>query len=58
MSLQVNPKFRLYPKNSIPLDTMAIENLFQKDYTDQGERENIPVKVGINANSMQIAFYL
>lgn len=37
---------------------MAIENLFQKDYTDQGERENIPVKVEINVSSMQIAFYL
>lgn len=58
MSLQLNPKFRLYPKNSIPLDTMAIENLFQKDYTDQGDRENIPVKVGLNVSSMQIAFYL
>lgn len=37
---------------------MAIENLFQKDYADQGERENIPVEVGINVNSMHIAFYL
>lgn len=35
---------------------MAIENLFQKDYTDQGDRENIPVKEGLNVSSMQIVF--